>query len=198
MRTHGGWTFLLTSHAGRNYFPLDAKRQKARAFGDSADGPINPVPERTLAEIRQTEEEINTTNLEIVKSDLPDPVNDVQDTTAPTITVALTPSELWPPNHEMVGVTAMVMANDICDPAPSLVLTSIVSNEPDDAPGNGDGNTTDDIQGASVGTPDFEFELRAERAGSGSGRTYTVTYTATDACGLSTSASADVFVPHHQ
>ena len=85
----------------------------------------------------------------------------------------------------------------LCDPQPSIVLTSIVSDEPDDALGNGDGNTTDDIEQAAIGTPDFNFRLRAERAGSGDGRVYTVTYTATDACGLSTAAAATVLVPHH-
>ena len=90
----------------------------------------------------------------------------------------------------MVDITATVVAEDLCDPHPSIVLTSIVSDEPDNAQGNGDGNTIDDIQHAAIGTPDFNFRLRAERAGSGDGRVYTVTYTATDACGLSTAAAA--------
>ena len=121
----------------------------------------------------------------------------IKDTKPPTITVQLTPAELWPPNHKMADVTATVVAQDLCDPHPSIVLTSIVSDEPDDALGNGDGNTTDDIQQAAIGTSDFNFRLRAERAGSGDGRVYTVTYTATDACGLSTAAAANVLVPHH-
>jgi hypothetical protein len=97
----------------------------------------------------------------------------------------------------MVDITATVVAEDLCDPHPSIVLTSIVSDEPDDAVGNGDGNTIDDLQQAAIGVPDFHFRLRAERAGSGDGRVYTVTYTATDACGLSTAAAAIVRVPHH-
>ena len=121
----------------------------------------------------------------------------VQDTKTPTITVQLTPNALWPPNHGLVDITAKVIATDLCDPHPSVVLTSIVSDELDDAVGNGDGNTAGDIQGAVIGTPDFNFSLRAERAGSGDGRVYTVTYTATDACGLSTVAAANVLVAHH-
>jgi uncharacterized repeat protein (TIGR01451 family) len=121
----------------------------------------------------------------------------IQDTIPPTITVQLTPETLWPPNHKMVDVTATVHAEDLCDPIPSIVLASIVSNELDDAVGGGDGHTVDDIQGAEFGTPDFHFSLRAERAGSGNGRVYTVTYTATDACGLSAAAAAQVRVPHH-
>jgi uncharacterized repeat protein (TIGR01451 family) len=129
-------------------------------------------------------------------SDTEDTSVTIQDTKAPTITVQLTPAELWPPNHKMVDITATVVAEDLCDPQPSVVLTSIVSDEPDDAVGNGDGHTTDDIQQAAVGTADFHFQLRAERAGSGDGRVYTVTYTATDACGLSTAAEGTVRVPH--
>jgi hypothetical protein len=47
-----------------------------------------------------------------------------------------------------------------------------------------------------IGTEDYEFQLRAERAGKGDGRVYTITYTATDASGNSANASATVVVPH--
>ena len=46
-----------------------------RAFGDSADGPTSFVSERTLEELRAVDEDLNRTDLEIVKTDLPDPVN---------------------------------------------------------------------------------------------------------------------------
>jgi uncharacterized repeat protein (TIGR01451 family) len=121
----------------------------------------------------------------------------IEDTTPPTITVELAPSTLWPPNHKLVDITATVVGSDICDPSPTVTLTSIVSDEPDDAPGNGDGNAVGDIQGAALGTADFSFQLRAERAGTGHGRTYTVTYTVTDACGLSTPGQAVVSVSHN-
>jgi uncharacterized repeat protein (TIGR01451 family) len=87
-------------------------------------------------------------------SDTEDTSVTIQDTRAPMITVQLTPSELWPPNHKMVDITATVVAEDLCDPHPSIVLTSIVSDEPDDAVGNGDGNTIDDIQQVAIGAPD--------------------------------------------
>jgi len=119
----------------------------------------------------------------------------VVDTTPPSISVTVDPSELWPPNHRLVGVDATVAVVDECGPA-TFVLESITSDEPDDAPGVGDGNTTNDIQNAEFGTADVAFDLRAERQASGDGRTYTVTYTATDGSGNQAGAMAAVNVPH--
>ncbi len=119
----------------------------------------------------------------------------VQDTTAPEISVSVTPRVPWSPNHKMVAITARVTVTDICDPGVDVVLTSITSNEPDDAVDNGDGNTVDDIQGASFGAEDYGFLLRAERAGAGTGRVYTIIYTATDASGNSANGVATVAVP---
>ena len=118
----------------------------------------------------------------------------IEDTTAPTISVSVSPEMVWPPNHKMVDISATVTASDIADPSPTVVLTSVVSNEPDN--GKGDGNTVDDVQGAEVGTADYDFQVRAERSGKGGGRVYTITYTVTDASGNSASGSATVTVPH--
>ena len=120
----------------------------------------------------------------------------VQDVTPPEIAVSVSPDTLWPPNHEMVEISATVIVSDVGDPNPSVVLTSIVSNEPDDAKGNGDGKTVNDIQDADIGTEDYNFLLRAERAGDGDGRIYTITYTVTDASGNSATGVAYVMVPH--
>ena len=130
-------------------------------------------------------------------TDTDDVVKTVEDTTAPELGVALDPNELWPPNHQMENVTATVIATDACS-VPAVLLQSVASNEPDNATGNGDGNTTNDIQDADVGTPDTELSLRAERAGGGSGRVYTVTYSATDSSGNETTVSSHVLVPHDQ
>ena len=54
---------------------LEQHRPQSQAFGDSADGPTSVVPERSLEEIRAVDEALNRTDLEIVKSDLADPVN---------------------------------------------------------------------------------------------------------------------------
>jgi len=122
------------------------------------------------------------------------------DTTPPDISVTVSPDMLWPPNHKMVDIVAIVTVSDVCDATPSVVLTSITSDEPDNTHGTpwdaGDGNTDNDIQADNIGTEDYEFQLRAERCGTEDGRTYTITYTATDESGNSASASATVVVPH--
>jgi subtilisin-like proprotein convertase family protein len=121
----------------------------------------------------------------------------VSDTEAPTLTASLAPDALWPPNHRMVDVAAGWSAADNCGP-PSVLLTGISSNEPDDASGVGDGNTTGDIQNATSGTADTLFSLRAECSGSGQGRFYAASYIATDSSGNTVVANPTVFVPHDQ
>jgi hypothetical protein len=113
------------------------------------------------------------------------------DTNAPTLSVAMTPGLLWPPNHKRISVEALVTVSDDTDPHPSVGVVSVTSNEPDDARGNGDGHTFGDIQLVDGDS----FLLRAERSATGSGRVYTVTYRATDACGNTAQAAASVIVP---
>jgi hypothetical protein len=120
----------------------------------------------------------------------------VVDTTPPTITVTLSRTVLWPPNHKLVAIRATITSQDTCDAAPQIRLVSITSDEPDN--GTGDGNTEGDVAGAEFGTDDREFQLRAERAGSGDGRVYTITYEARDASGNATTQTATVTVPHDQ
>jgi len=122
------------------------------------------------------------------------PVN-IQDTTPPRLTLAAYPATLWPPNHRMVPVQTAWQVSDVCDPAPAAMLASATSSEPNDASGTGDGNTTEDIQDASIGTPDPTVLLRAERSGDGPGRVYTLTYVARDASGNTASALGIVTVP---
>src|SRR6188768_548856 len=96
---------------------------------------------------------------------------------APAVACTADPSVLLPPNHELVAVSVHIQG------AARIVLTSVTSNEPDDAPGGGDGSTTGDIQGFDIGTADTAGFLRAERAGSRAGRVYTLTYAANDQAG---------------
>jgi hypothetical protein len=82
----------------------------------------------------------------------------------------------------MIEVDASLSVADACSGA-TVVLDAVESDEADDAPGLGDGSTTNDIHGATAGSTDSSFALRAERLASGNGRIYTVRYSATDGAG---------------
>ncbi|HYS03661.1 MAG TPA: MopE-related protein [Candidatus Dormibacteraeota bacterium] len=123
---------------------------------------------------------------------------EIVDTIPPQLTLALSSTLLWPPNHRIVPVQALWQVRDACDPLAGVTLFSATSSEPDDASGIGDGNTTGDIQDASIGTPDASVLLRAERSGDGPGRVYTLTYAARDASGNTASALGIVTVPHDE
>jgi FG-GAP repeat protein/VCBS repeat protein len=118
----------------------------------------------------------------------------IVDTQPPAATLRLSPSRLWPPNHRMVGIHAAVEAIDACGGTRALLM-SVSSDEPDDAPGVGDGVTLGDIQGATLGTSDFDLQLRSERSETGDGRTYFIVYRISDASGNASLASAAVIVP---
>jgi len=136
-------------------------------------------------------------NLAIILATATDTVDvTVQDMTPPTISVEPDRTSLWPPNHKLQKITMGVSVMDVCDPDPMVVLEDVVSNEPDNS--IGDGNTTEDIQDADLGTEDLMILLRAERQGPCTGRVYTATYSATDASGNSSLGSAQVSVPHDQ
>lgn len=120
----------------------------------------------------------------------------IVDTTPPQLTATVSPTGLWPPNHKLAQITASITVSDICDPNPTVRLISITSNEPDN--GVGDGNTSDDIQEAELGTDDRSFLLRSERSGPGDGRVYTITYEASDASGNTTVREATVTVATSQ
>jgi hypothetical protein len=140
----------------------------------------------------------------------------VRDTIAPTLTVAMSPNSIWPPNNKMVQVTASIMVSDACDPHPLIQLVSITCNETlaaGDVQGatlNTDdrsfqlkatragGGAADDVQGATLNTDDPSFQSKATRAGGGAGRIYTITYRARDAAGNTRLKSAQVVVPHDQ
>jgi hypothetical protein len=114
-----------------------------------------------------------------------------RDVTGPDLTVTVSPTQLWPPNHKYRTVQATISVLDDADPSPTFELVSVTSNEPDDAPGGVDGKTKNDIVIVDQDT----FRLRAERSDRGTGRVYTITYEATDTCGNTTIASATVTVP---
>jgi hypothetical protein len=111
------------------------------------------------------------------------------DKAAPSLTVQLDTTSIWPPNHKMVTIHAALNSGDAASGVASVVLTSITSNEPDSGQG--------DI-GADLGTTATSFSLRADRLGNGAGRIYTITYTITDNAGNTSTAVNTVSVPHNQ
>jgi hypothetical protein len=118
----------------------------------------------------------------------------VMDSAPPAVDLSLSPDLLWPPNHKLVKVTALLEVTDTCDENPVVELVSITSNQSDN--GQGDGNTSNDIQEASYGEDDRAFLLRAERGGTMNDRIYTVIYQGADGSGNAASVSAEVTVPH--
>jgi len=124
----------------------------------------------------------------------------VKDTTAPTITASGEPVVLWPPEHkyETVSISDFgISVTDTCDPdvnMDDIVITSVSSDEPEDAPDEGDGSTLEDIVIKDSQTVD----LRAERQGDGNGRVYTISYKVTDASGNTATGSCQAFVPHNK
>ncbi|XEC96028.1 discoidin domain-containing protein [Paenibacillus tarimensis] len=117
------------------------------------------------------------------------------DKTAPELNVVLDKTELWPPNHKLVTITAAVNGSDNMSGIESIVLTSITSSEPDE--GTGAEDVPNDIQNAETGTLDTSYDLRTERAEEGAGRIYTITYTATDKAGNTAVVTVSVTVAHN-
>jgi hypothetical protein len=92
-------------------------------------------------------------------------------------------------NNQMVTVTAAISAASPDGHATTIALESVTSNDPGAAA---------DISGASFGTDDRLFQVRAERS-TRPLRIYTATYRATDTVtGLSTTATDTVVVPRDQ
>ncbi|GAA1984331.1 vWA domain-containing protein [Catenulispora subtropica] len=111
------------------------------------------------------------------------------DSAPPTVACSVTPSEIWPPDKQMIPVEATVTVDDAFSGPAGFTLKSVTANEPID-PG--------DIQGFSIGTPDTSGSLLAGRLGSGGGRVYTLTYEGVDMAGNTATCSTTVTVPHNQ
>ncbi len=117
----------------------------------------------------------------------------ISDTIAPQMTAEATPPTLWPPKHQMVPIVFSATSVDVCDPTATAVLVAVESSQPDDAPGTGDGNTVDDVQGARLGESDFGVLLRAESS-KPAPRIYTVTYGSVDDSGNVATHSTEIAV----
>jgi hypothetical protein len=125
----------------------------------------------------------------------------VTDTQGPIITVNNTTLTLWPPNHQYttVNLTQFVTgASDNCDSNVDIndvVITSVTSDELEDNPSGGDGNTLNDIV---IAADCKSVQLRAERDGNLNGRVYTITFAVVDASGNVGTATVKVTVPKTQ
>lgn len=125
----------------------------------------------------------------------------VVDTTAPAVTAAGA-GAMWPPNHKYTTISLAdcgIQVADVCNGSMSLAaanaeITCVTSDEVEDANGNGDGNTKQDIvivNGTTV-------TLRAEREGTGDGRLYKIGFRVKDASGNFTDGVCTVGTPHDQ
>ncbi len=150
-----------------------------REFILTADG-MNKVEYRSIDSAGNVED-VNETTIQI-------------DKTAPILSLTLDVTNIKVPNHKLVPIHATLNYSDGLSGIDSVVLRSITSNEADN--GLGDGNQSNDIQDALLGTEDVSFSVRAERSGNGEGRVYTVTYAAIDQAGNETTAVATVTIPH--
>lgn len=109
--------------------------------------------------------------------------NDPPDASLARPTVA----SLWPPNHQMVAVGIVGVADP--DSNATLTITGVTQDEP--TMGLGDGDRAVD----AVINADGTVLLRSERSGNGDGRVYHIHFTASDYEG-STSGVVTVSVPH--
>ncbi|WP_049805137.1 immunoglobulin-like domain-containing protein [Stigmatella aurantiaca] len=107
------------------------------------------------------------------------------------------PVTLWPATGELrtVLLSDCAKASDVCEYWADIqaqgTLTSITSDEPEDAAGDEDGNTKNDI----LLTGKASALIRAERNTSGNGRVYTLYFTVKDRAGNATRSSCKVQVP---
>ena len=116
---------------------------------------------------------------------------------APTLT--LKPSTLmWPPNGKYGTITVSDMVasvSDVCSTSLNVndvKIEKVTSDEPDDAPGGADGNTTDDIR---IAANCQSVQLRSERDTTKNGRVYSITLFVRDGSGNTTRHVYKVSVP---
>ena len=127
---------------------------------------------------------------------------EVIDTTPPQVTAGNDDLEcLWPPNHEYVCFSADAFdptITDNCSASSAWAFHACDSDQPENAVGNGDGDTTEDCV---IDTDAQGFCARSERAGKiVEGRRYGLGIGATDSCGnlSGTTQIGRIHVPHDE
>ncbi len=122
----------------------------------------------------------------------------VVDNEAPVITVITDTLKFWPPNHEYKTINVGQCVIGVSDNCANLsvddvVITKVTSDEEEDASGNGDGNTKDDIKFRDGCQ---SVDLRSERQGEGNGRIYTIYLAVEDGNNNVGASTYQVHVPH--
>jgi hypothetical protein len=134
---------------------------------------------------------------------------EVVDTTPPVIVATDLPGCLWSPNHMYAcfpDVSEFVTAVDACGGEVAIRVEGCESDQPDEAPedgdrggkelGNGDGHTYDDCIVAPDGSG---VCARFERQGTDrDGRNYAISIVVSDDCGNAVVVPWDLHVPHDQ
>ena len=121
--------------------------------------------------------------------------------TPPVITTKPVEMEfvIWPPNHKYETFVMSDFVLSVDDNCASLTINDVyivkaTSGEPEDALGEGDGNTMDDMV---IADDCKSIQLRKERQGGGNGRVYTIFLELDDGGGNTGYATCQVQVPHN-
>ena len=115
----------------------------------------------------------------------------VLDTTPPVVTVAATPTTLWPPSGKMVPVTVSGTITDLESGVKASTAAYVVTDE------YGQVHPSGSVDLQPDGSYSFTIQLRASRRGTDlNGRRYVVTVTANNGAGAPGSATIAVIVPH--
>ncbi|HSC90922.1 MAG TPA: VWA domain-containing protein [Gaiellaceae bacterium] len=187
--------------AGSTFVSASAGCTQAAGVVTCTAGTLAPGASAAFTIVVKAGSGTSLTNTATVAGDQPDPNLANNSATVvteinlnPVCTAAVTGlGDLWPPNHKLVSGRIAGVTDPDGDPV-SLTITGITQDEPVDATGNGDGNTSPDATIGSGGA----FAVRAERAGTGDGRVYAIAFTASDGLGGSCSATLLAGVPHDQ
>jgi hypothetical protein len=117
----------------------------------------------------------------------------------PVINLSSTSTTMWPPNHQYQTFRVSDFVSSAtagCDSSTnvtgSVVIQKVSSDEAEDNPSGGDGNTLNDIV---IAADCKSVQLRRERDGNKNGRVYTITFKVTDSFGNTATATVKVYVP---
>lgn len=122
------------------------------------------------------------------------------ETGLPVINMSSLIIKLFPNNHKYNTIEVSQLVASVSDNCSALSVSDVqiaqvTSDEVDDAPGNSDGNTINDIV---IAADCRSVKLRAERDGNRNGRVYTITLRLRDAAGNEATATKQISVPLSQ